>query len=184
MDVSLFALTKRWGRKSIASGQDADALEAVDLDQSVRANEMQVLALPRLSALGPADAKYLNNAPVSGDAIAGANTTGKGDLRSSRFGHDHSLLVGRWALQSSRLARLDAKRLAVGQASQQVAAGASGPGIPAPSCSVRLRPTSTVRTTQSRSCDIRREIWWFQRLSGRWNETVWAPARRFFSRQQ
>ncbi len=85
--------------RSVASGQDADAFEAVDLDQFVRTNEMEVLALPRLSALGAADAEYLDNASVSGDAIAGTNTTGKGDLRSSRLGHGHSLLVRRWALK-------------------------------------------------------------------------------------
>ena len=84
---------------SVASGQDADALEAVDLDQLVRTNEMEVLASRRLSALGAADAKYLDNAPVSGDAIAGTNTTRKGDLRSSRLGHDNSLLVRQSALQ-------------------------------------------------------------------------------------
>lgn len=85
--------------RSVASGQDADSIEAVDLDEFVGANEMEVLALRRLSALGAADAKYLNNASVSGDAIAGTNTTGKGDLRGSRRGHDDSLLVRRWLLQ-------------------------------------------------------------------------------------
>lgn len=99
---------------SVASGQDADALEAVDLDQFVRTNEVEVLALRRLPALGATDAKYLDNASIPGDVIAGTNTTGKGDLGSSRLGHGHSLLVRRWALQSPRLARLNAKRLAVG----------------------------------------------------------------------
>lgn len=60
---------------------------------------MEVLALRRLPALGAADAEYLDNASVSGDAIAGTNTTGKGDLRSSRLGHDHSLLVRPGSLQ-------------------------------------------------------------------------------------
>ena len=100
--------------RSVASGQDADALKAVDLDQFVRTNEVEVLALRRLPALGATDAKYLDNASIPGDVIAGTNTTGKGDLGSSRLGHGHSLLVRRWALQSPRLARLNAKRLAVG----------------------------------------------------------------------
>lgn len=85
--ADLFARPGRRVDASVASGQDADALEAVDLDQFVRTNEVEVLALRRLSALGAADAKYLDNASVSGDAIAGTNTTGKGDLRSSRLGH-------------------------------------------------------------------------------------------------
>ena len=84
---------------SVASTHDADALEAVDLDEFVCTNEMEVLALRRLPALGAADAEYLDNASVSGDAIAGTNTTGKGDLRSSRLGHDHSLLVRPGSLQ-------------------------------------------------------------------------------------
>jgi len=100
VDVSPFGATARRARaRSVASGQDADTLEAVDLDQFFRAKEMEVLALRRLSALGAADANDLDNPSVSGDAIAGTNTTGKGDLRSSRLGHDHSLPVRRGSLQ-------------------------------------------------------------------------------------
>lgn len=131
---------------SVASGQDADALEAVDLDQFVRTNEVEVLALRRLSALGAADAKYLDNASVSGDAIAGTNTTGKGDLRSSRLGHGHSLLVRRWALQSARLARLNAKAVcsrAGGRKRWSLARAVVR--SPAPDCSVRLRPAKHLR---------------------------------------
>lgn len=85
--------------RSVASGHHADALKAVDLDQYFGTNEMEIFASRRLSALGASDAKNLDNAPVTGDAIAGTNTTGKGDLGRSSS-HDDSLLWCRWTLQS------------------------------------------------------------------------------------
>ena len=52
---------------------------------------MEVLASRRLSTLGASNAKNLDNAPVTGDAIARTNTTGKGDLGRSSS-HHYSLL--------------------------------------------------------------------------------------------
>ena len=52
---------------------------------------MEVLAARWLPALGASDANNLDNTPVTGDAIAGTNTTGKGDLGRSSS-HVDSLL--------------------------------------------------------------------------------------------
>lgn len=95
---------RRVGSVSGASGQDSDAVEAVDLDDLVGPNEMEVLATRGFSALGTSDPEHLDVAAVNGDVVAGTNMTSKGHLgwaslrRAMR--HGHSLLWCDRPLQS------------------------------------------------------------------------------------
>jgi len=89
---------------SVSPGQDADAVEAVDLDHLVRSHEVEVLAGPGLPPLGASDAKHLDVASPADDVIAGSNVPGEGHLGLSisraAFRHRHSLLSHGFTLQS------------------------------------------------------------------------------------
>src|SRR3546814_135442 len=89
---------------SVSSGQDADAVEAVDFDDLVHANEVEVLAGPGLPSLGASDAEHLDVASLADDVIAGSNVPGEGHLgllnSRAALRHHHSLLSRSSALQS------------------------------------------------------------------------------------
>ena len=65
---------------SSGPGADADSVEAVDLDELVGSDEVEVLTPAGLPALCASDVEYLDVATVDGDVVAGSDVAGEGDL--------------------------------------------------------------------------------------------------------
>jgi hypothetical protein len=89
---------------SVASGEDADAVEAIDLDHLVCADEVEVLAASGLAALGASNVQHFDVVVLAGDMVPGSNVTGEGQLGLSNWlvalGHVDSLLPPTGLLQS------------------------------------------------------------------------------------
>jgi hypothetical protein len=90
--------------RSPASGDDADAVAAVDLDHPVGADEVEVLAVRGLPPLGTPNAEDLDVATVHRNVIAWLHTTAESDLgrpsSSPALCHFRSLLPCIGVIQS------------------------------------------------------------------------------------
>lgn len=102
--VTVAGCAVRFGGPSVTSGEDADAVEAVDLDHLVCTDEVEVLAASGFTSLRASDAKHFDVAAVAGDVITGSNVTGEGHLGPRNWlvalGHFDSLLSPKGVLQS------------------------------------------------------------------------------------
>jgi len=74
------------------SRADTDAVEAVDLDELLGSDEVEVLAPARLPALCASDVEHFDVATVDGDVVAGSDVAGEGDLGlpSARWTSSHA----------------------------------------------------------------------------------------------